>query len=418
MTLRKILEEVASGEIDVENAVKQIRHEQNRNYSNKITAEQLEEMKVRLETYVNPEFFTELDEFEEITYSELKALVANHLSEEYLKAVAELGLEIDREMGAKFAIHDVNLEYISGLMALEIEGYDAQTVVKARIHGVEPEAIAVFRDAGVDGTLRQYIKMEIHGVTTDFASQLRELGYEKLGANDLVKLRIHDVTPEYITEVRSTGLNPSLNELRKMSIHGVTAEYIAELRDQGLEDLDARELIKSSIHGLDGERVKVYRSLFEEISLRDMTKLSIHGIDIEFIEEMAEAGLTGIKPRELIKLSNHGIRGTWIQEFSEHGFEDMGVRDYIQARSHGVNADFLGEMKEAGMEDLSLRELIQFRSHGVYPGFVKKVYEIGYRPTARQLIQLQIHGVSVAELAQGYMENMDINQVISQAIHR
>ena len=68
--------------------------------------------------------------------------------------------------------------------------------------------------------------MRIHGVSPEFVTQLKALGYTGVGVDALVSLRIHGVTTDFIRRVqgRATGKAVTVDRLVSMRIHGEEPE--------------------------------------------------------------------------------------------------------------------------------------------------------------------------------------------------
>jgi hypothetical protein len=64
------------------------------------------------------------------------------------------------------------------------------------------------------------VSLRIHGASPDFVGQLRELGYERVSAEDLVSMRIHGVSPEFVRRVQASRGAVSIERLVDMRIHG------------------------------------------------------------------------------------------------------------------------------------------------------------------------------------------------------
>jgi hypothetical protein len=62
--------------------------------------------------------------------------------------------------------------------------------------------------------------MRIHGVTTAFVRQIRELGFADASVDDLVSMRIHGVSADFARRAKSKDPGVTIDELVSMRIHG------------------------------------------------------------------------------------------------------------------------------------------------------------------------------------------------------
>src|SRR5215475_10325508 len=172
----------------------------------------------------------------------------------YLSEMRSLGYDnLSDERMFSFALHDVRLDFVRGLMAAGYGRTDADQLVSMRIHGVSADFIRELKVLGYERVaVDQLVSMRIHGVETDFIRELKELGYDHVPADELVSMRIHGVTTEFIKELKTLGYkSPPVDELVSMKIHGVTPDFIRRMKDRGVKDLSIEQLISLRIHGLD-----------------------------------------------------------------------------------------------------------------------------------------------------------------------
>jgi len=62
--------------------------------------------------------------------------------------------------------------------------------------------------------------MRIHGMSTEFVRQIRDLGFRDASVDDLVSMRIHGVTTEFARKVKARDPGVTVDELVSMRIHG------------------------------------------------------------------------------------------------------------------------------------------------------------------------------------------------------
>ncbi|MHA2496592.1 MAG: hypothetical protein ACXAEI_14005, partial [Candidatus Hodarchaeales archaeon] len=212
-TKQEILEKIAKGELTVEEGQHlleklekaqrpfQGRYESYWSGSRTIPPQELERLLANILPNVTPEFMgeSEINAMEAgITYRQLKELVLQHVSPEYIQELKELGYELTEDWLAKFVIHGVDAEFITGLQEYGYAGLSERELFRSRIHDVTADFIRELQDAGyTELPISQLTKMRIHDVTIEFIVELKELGYEDLTPNQLVKFRIHDISPDY-----------------------------------------------------------------------------------------------------------------------------------------------------------------------------------------------------------------------------
>ncbi len=105
---------------------------------------------------------------------------------------------------------------------------------------------------GPDGLrLDEVVKARDHGVSTEFLSEFKQLGFPQPSLADLANLRDHGVTPEFIRGLRSAGYDQaSLDDAVRLRDRGVTPEFIKDLAAQGYRKLPVSALLRLRNHGV------------------------------------------------------------------------------------------------------------------------------------------------------------------------
>ena len=205
-------------------------------------------------------------------------------SRSYVASIRALGVDFDGEKADEddllsYALLDVSTSYIKSMMTI-----------------------------GYRESMDKYTSFRIFRVTPELVSELRDLGYDHIDADDLVATRIHKVTPDYIRQMRAAGWKLSLDELVSTRIHKATPEFAAEMRTLGYGDLSYDDLIAFRIHKVTPEFIKDLRELgYDHVSADDLVAMRIHGVTPEYIRDLKAAGYSGIPVEKLIDMKIHRI---------------------------------------------------------------------------------------------------------------
>jgi hypothetical protein len=212
----------------------------------------------------------------------------------------------DDEQLFSMLMMDINRQFAreirdSGLRA------SIRDLLQLRIHGVDLDYVRETRQAGYqDFSADDYVQLRIHGVDTNFLRDLKAAGYD-LRAGEIAQLRIHGVDSRYIRDLKSYGLKPDASDLTQMRIHGVTPEYLKGLKDAGYESLRAEEVDQLRIHGVETNFVRQARRLGYDFTPQELAQLRIHGVDGTYLERLRDAGMRNLNAEQIEKLRIHGV---------------------------------------------------------------------------------------------------------------
>jgi len=94
-------------------------------------------------------------------------------------------------------------------------------------------------------------------VNPDFSKNMKALGYNKIGVDQIFHLAISDVGTAFVKELQAAGYNKlSLDQLVQMVIHGVTPAFVREMAELGYKNLPIDQLVQLRIHGVDADYVR------------------------------------------------------------------------------------------------------------------------------------------------------------------
>ena len=198
-----------------------------------------------------------------------------------------------------------------------------------RHHGVTPERIEAYAAAGVRGvTVRDLVRLVDHGVRPAHAGELRRL-LPELEIDDLVRFTDHGVRPMLASALR-----------------------------QAWPTIEAREIIDCADHGVDPADIGPLRDTFgEQLRPRDLLDLTIHDASPELVAAAA-AHVSAVRPRDVVSMAVHGVRPTDITRFAA-AFGPLDPRDVVDAAIHGVDARdasaFAADGRGATLRDMVAR---------------------------------------------------------------
>jgi hypothetical protein len=220
-----------------------------------------------------------------------------------------------------------NGAYLSTIQSMGLNPEDVtskrETIDEALLQlAVLDVSTAYIRSMQAEGyrvALDKYIAMRIFKVTPELIREFRQLGYDKLDADDLVGSQVHRVTPAYIREMQAAGgRGMSMDDLVASRIHRATPEFAAEMRSLGYTNLDHDDLVAFRIHGVSGD----------------------------FVRELRELGYMNIKSDDLVAMRIHRVTPAFIRQLKDAGYEKIPVEKLVSMRIHGVDADFVKKMNK------------------------------------------------------------------------
>ena len=102
-----------------------------------------------------------------------------------------------------------------------------EQLVNAKDHGVSSEYAREMRQLGYGVPIDELIRSRDHGVSLDFVRDMAALGYASLPLDALVRLRDHGVTPKYVQELKALGYDRvAIEDLVTLRDHGLTADRV------------------------------------------------------------------------------------------------------------------------------------------------------------------------------------------------
>jgi hypothetical protein len=209
--------------------------------------------------------------------------------------------------------------YISALRTLGVDfdldgDSEEDQLLTVTLLDVSTAYIKSMQAAGYRESLEKYLSMRIFKVTPELVTELHQLGFDHVSADELVSTRIFKITPDYIRQMRAAGWNLSLDELQSSRIHKATPEFAEEMKRLGYGNLSFDDLVSFRIHKVTPELITELRDLgYSNISADDLVAMRIHRVTPDYIRELKNAGYSGIPVEKLIEMKIHRIDVTRLK---------------------------------------------------------------------------------------------------------
>lgn len=264
------------------------------------------------------------------------------------------------------AMHDVRLAEAQRLHQLGYAGFDARDMIRLsddpgmvewvegtqgltprpdlddlfrlRAHGVEPETIRAFADAGL-GTIEvdALIRLRNHGIDAGYLRGMIEAGVDADDLEGVVRLHAHSVSPDEVAQLRAAGLpGIGIDEQVRLKGHGVEAAFVRGMVESGLP----------------------------ELSIDDILRLFTHGVETDFARALVASGPGKEGTDAVIFLHNHGVSADWAREMGELGYGGVSSDDLARLLAHGVSPKLVRSLGAAGHRELTVDDLIRAATRG------------------------------------------------------
>ena len=118
-------------------------------------------------------------------------------------------------------------------------------------------------------------------------------------------------------------------------------------------------------------------------------------VEPEFVAAMEREGYAEGLRQNLFGYAIRDFGGTFAGELSELGIERPTADDLQNMQIHGVTVEFIKELKLLGYEPRSIKQLVSMKIHGANIEFIKSLKALGYEaPPLDDLISMRVHGLT------------------------
>jgi bla regulator protein blaR1 len=146
-----------------------------------------------------------------------------------------------------------------------------------------------------------------------------------------------DTTPR--TDTTDPFAHMSVDKLIECKEHGVTPEFITALKKMGYTDVTPDDAIRLVDHGVNLEFITDLKGLgYTDVSLNKAVDLADHGVNVGFIKRIRQLGFPELSLSKAIELVDHGVTSDFIAAWKKRTNAHLDLNDYIKLREAGINA--------------------------------------------------------------------------------
>lgn len=141
-------------------------------------------------------------------------------------------------------------EYVRDLLSVGFINLTMDMILRSREAGVNAGYVRALRAAGLRLSLEDFGKARRQGLTSEYVTDLKEVGITNLTVAEYLNLIEHDVTAEYASSIYEAGYGScDLSDLVRLRDHGITAGFIKKANKQAGEQLTVNELLRYRTRG-------------------------------------------------------------------------------------------------------------------------------------------------------------------------
>lgn len=200
-------------------------------------------------------------------------------------------------------------KFVGAMRAIGFDGIDDGKQFAMALHGISLDYARQMKAEKLEGlSTDQLIAFGIFNVTSAYIRELRAEGISATKADQIVAFRVHDISPAYIRGVKAWGLKPTEDQLVAMKIHGVTPEWAQQMAGNGYADLSIDSMIAFRIHEVTPEYIEKVEAMgFKHPAPDDLLAMRIHDVTPEYIRQLQSRGLQDLTIDKLVSHKIHGI---------------------------------------------------------------------------------------------------------------
>jgi hypothetical protein len=243
----------------------------------------------------------------------------------------------------------VRLGDLERLLALGYRDVAASTMVRLAHEPGSMQWIEELHALGVQSRIDEVLRLRAHGVRPDDVRAFKDAGVGA-GIEDIIRLRNRGIEASYVKGMIAAGIvAEDLEGILRLHAHGVSVEYTTSIRGSGLPEAAVEEIIRLRNHGVEPNYVRgLIESRLPDPSIEDIVRLHAHGVHTDYVQAAVETGGGERDVEDVIRLHNHGVPTDFMQSFSRKVGAPPSTERTIRAWIQGAGSVEEPETAEAG----------------------------------------------------------------------
>ena len=147
-----------------------------------------------------------------------------------------------------------------------------------------------------------------------YVSELEKLGFSGPVQDTAFTLIMSGVSLDFAREVQALGINGSIADLQNMRNSGIGIKYLRELRDDGYHKLSAHDVMHLHDMGVAAGYLQALKDAGYDLSVPEVINLHNMGVDTGYLRELQNYGLHP-SVQDILNLHNTGVSPRFLDAY-------------------------------------------------------------------------------------------------------
>jgi hypothetical protein len=219
----------------------------------------------------------------------------------------ELGFNFSAADIVELRRRGVGIDYLRDLKSTGSTALSAAEIVQLRTRGVDGAFPGQARELGFNFKPSELIELRQRGIGIDYLRGLKSSGAGDLRASDIEQLKTHGVDAAYLGTASSLGFKLAPSQAIELSRQGVNIDYLRGLKDAGAAGLATADIQQLKRAGVDPGFIAASRELGFRFSTRELLDLKRSGVGETYLRHLKDSGLRNLDANQIARLKMHGV---------------------------------------------------------------------------------------------------------------